>query len=163
LLLWNWKAASLSLLLRGPIFLAVTIRWGFLASLFALLTELLICAVTAGFYGALVQNLRDATPVWLTAIFLVFVVPAFFQGFEFALHAFRGTPHLRVAEVVSLGVSAVSSLFNWYAMRRGALLVGGEGGSFGSDLQRLPRLLFGFFATVPRRFAESSSRALRCR
>lgn len=140
----------------------MTIRQGFLSSLFALLTEFFICAVTAGFYGALVQNLRDASPVWLTAIFLVFVVPAFFQGFEFALHAFRGTPHLRMAEIVSLGVSTVSSFFNWYAMRRGALLVGGEGGSFGSDLQRLPSLLFDFFATVPRRFAESSNRAPRC-
>lgn len=101
------------------------------------------------------QNLRDATPVWLNAVFLVVVVPAFFQVFEFALHAFRGTPHLRVAEIVSLGVSAVSSLFNWYAMRQGALLVGSEGSSLGSDLHRLPRLLFNFVATVPRNFARS--------
>ena len=64
---------------------------------------------------------------------------------------FRGTPHLRIAEIVSLFVSAISALFNWYAMRRGTLLVGGEGGSFGGDLRRLPRLLFGFLASLPRR------------
>ena len=159
LLLWNWKAAWLSLLLRGPIFLVATIRRGFLASLSALLTEFFICAVTAGFYGALVQNLRDATPVWMTAVFLVVVVPAFFQMFEFALHTFRGTPHVRAAEIVSLGVSAVSSLFNWYAMRRGVLLVGAEGGSFGSDLRSLPRLLFDFLATVPRKLGQKGRSA----
>jgi len=100
------------------------------------------------------QNLRDATPVWFTALFLVVLVPAFFQLVEFAFHAIHGTPHLRVAEFISLGVSAVTSLFNWYAMRRGALLVGGEGGSFASDLRRLPMLTFNFFATVPRKFRQ---------
>jgi len=160
--LWNWKAASLSLLVRGPIFLAVTIRRGVLASLSALLTECLICAATAGFYGALMQNLRDANPVWLTAVFLIVAVPAIFQGLELALHTFRGTPHLRVAELASLGVSAVSSLFNWYAMRRGVLLVGAEGGSFGSDLGRLPRLLFDFLATVPKKFAQGVGRRRSC-
>lgn len=155
LFLWNWKSAWLSILLRGPIFLAMTIRRGFLASVSALLTECVVCAATAGFYGALAQNLREAIPVWLNAVFLVVVVPAFFQVFEFALHAFRRTPHLRAAEIISLAVSAVSSLFNWYAMRRGALLVGGEGGSFGSDLRRLPALLFEFLATLPKKFAQN--------
>jgi alpha-1,6-mannosyltransferase len=159
LFLWNWKAAWLSLLLRGPIFLAATIRRGFLASLSVLLTEFFIGATTAGFYGALMQNLRNSTPVWLTAVFLVVVVPAFFQLFEFAIHTLRGTAHLRAAEIVSLGVGAVSSLFNWYAMRRGALLVGGEGGSFGSDLRRLPRLFFDFLATVPRKLAQDGKSA----
>jgi len=34
------------------------------------------------------------------------------------------------------------------------LLVGGEGGSFASDLRRLPMLTFNFFATVPRKFRQ---------
>jgi hypothetical protein len=71
---------------------------------------------------------------------------------ECLLHWFRGTPHLRVAVIASLVVSGISSLFNWYAMRRGALLVGGEGGSFGSDLRRLPGLLVGFVVALPQRF-----------
>jgi len=155
LFLWNWKSAWLSIILRGPIFLAVTIKRGFFASLSALITECIVCAATAGFYGALVQNLRDATPLWLTAVFLVVFVPSVFQGIEYLLHLVRGTPHLRVAEIISVGVSAVSSLFNWYAMRRGALLVGGEGSSFGSDLHRLPKLVFDFFATLPRKLTRS--------
>jgi hypothetical protein len=56
-------------------------------------------------------------------------------------------------------VSAVSSLFNWYAMKRGTLLVGAEGRSFGSDLKRLPRLLLSFVALLPQRLMQLKSRA----
>jgi len=150
LLLWNWKAAVLSIVLRAPIFLGVTIRRGFRASASAVLTECLFCAITAGFYGAIVQNLRDAQPEWLTLLFITAAIPAVFQVFEFLLHRLHGTPHLKLAEFISIGVSAISALFNWYAMRRGALLVGGEGGSFGSDVRRLPRLIFSFVISGPR-------------
>jgi len=159
-MMWNWKSAWLSIILRGPIFLGVTIRRGFFASLSALITECVVCAATAGFYGALVQNLRDANPLWMTAVFLVFIVPAFFQVIEYLLHLAHGTPHLRVAEIISVGVSAVSSLFNWYAMRRGALLVGGEGETFGADVHRLPRLIYDFFAIVPRKIAGRGRRGV---
>ena len=120
----------------------------------AVLTECLFCMISAGFYGAVVQNLRDAEPQWLTILFLTAVMPAIFQVLEFFLHWIRGTPHLRLAEFVSLVVSAISSLFNWYAMRRGALLVGGEGGTFASDLRRLPGLLVAFITALPHRLRQ---------
>lgn len=151
--LWNWKSALLSLVLRGPIFFFAAIRHGWQAALAALFTESLFCVLSAGFYGAVVQTLKDAEPQWLTAVFLTVVMPAIFQVLEYLLHWFRGTPHLRIAGIVSLVVSAVSALFNWYAMRRGTLLVGRDGGGFGGDLRRLPRLLFGFFAVLPRKIA----------
>jgi len=151
--LWNWKSAVLSIVLRGPIFVAAAALQGLGAALSALFTESVFCAVTAGFYGAVVQILRNAEPEWLTILFLTTVIPALFQALEYLLHWLRGTPHLRLAEFVSVGVSAVSALFNWYAMRRGTLLVGGEGGSFGADLRRLPLLIFNFLAALPRRFA----------
>jgi hypothetical protein len=150
LFLWNWKAAWLSIILRGPIFLGVTIRRGFLVSASAILVECLYCAATAGFYGAFVQNLRDAQPQWLTLLFITVAAPGIFQVFEYLLHRLHGTPHLKLAEFISIGASAVSALFNWYAMRRGALLVGGEGGSFASDVRRLPRLIFSFVVSGPR-------------
>ena len=149
LFLWNWKSAWLSLALRAPIFAAAALRRGFFATLSAVLTESVVCMVTAGFYGAVAQNLLDAKPEWLTLLFLTIVVPAFFQVVEFLLHLIRGTPHVRIAEIVSIFVSAISGLFNWYAMRRGALLVGGKGGSFGSDIRRLPGLLVRFVALLP--------------
>jgi hypothetical protein len=148
--LWNWKSALLSILLRGPIFLVATARHGWKASLGAFLVESLFCALTAGFYGAMVQFLRNAEPPWLTITFLTIVMPAGFQGLEYWLHWLRGTPHLRVAEIVSVVISACSTLFNWYAMRRGTLLVGGEGASFASDLRRLPLLFFRFITTFSR-------------
>jgi len=151
LLLWNWKSALLSVVLRGPIFVAAGARQGWRAALAALLTESIFCALSAGFYGAVVQILKDAEPQWLTGVFLTVVMPVTFQVLEYLLHWFRGTPHLRVAAIVSLVVSAISALFNWYAMRRGTLLVGGEGGGFGGDLHRLPRLLVGFVAVLPRK------------
>jgi hypothetical protein len=151
LLLWNWKNAVLSLVLRGPIFLVATIHRGWQAALAALLTESIFCVVTAGFYGAIVQTLRNAEPEWLTAVFLTLVMPAIFQVMEYWLHWLRGTPHLRPAELTSVVVSAVSALFNWYAMRRGTLLVGAEAGGFGADLRRLPRLAVGFLLALPRK------------
>src|SRR5271157_892246 len=153
LLLWNWKSALLSIVLRGPIFFGAAVRHGWKAAMAALFTESIFCVLSAGFYGAVVQILKDAEPRWLTGAFLTVVMPVIFQVLEYLLHWFRGTPHLRVAAIVSLVVSAISALFNWYAMRRGTLLVGGEGGGFGGDLRRLPRLLFGFLAVLPRKIA----------
>jgi len=152
LLLWNWKSASLSIILRAPIFIVASARRGFRAMLAALLVESFYCAATAGFYGALIQTLRDAQPLWLTAIFLTVVVPGVFQVFEAYLHWSRGTPHWQIAEAVSIVASALSSLFNWYAMRRGTFLVGAEGKKFGSDLRRFPGLLLTFVTFLPRHF-----------
>lgn len=160
LLLWNWKAATLSIILRGPIFLGVSVRRGWHEALGALCTELIFCAISAGFYGAVVQCLKDGEPQWFTGVLLALLVPLLLQGFEYLLHWFRGTPHLHVAAIVSLIVSGLSALFNWYAMRRGTLLVGAEGGGFGTDLGRLPRLLLGFLSVLPSRlFSKAKQRS----
>ena len=154
--LWNWKSALLSIVLRGPIFTIAAVRQGWHAAIAALLTESIFCALSAGFYGAVVQILKDAEPQWLTGVFLTAVVPVTFQILEYVLHWFRRTPHLRTAGIVSLVVSAISALFNWYAMRRGTLLVGRDARGFGGDLRRLPRLLVGFLVVLPRKIAGKS-------
>jgi hypothetical protein len=151
LFLWNWKSPLLSLVLRGPIFLVATIHRGWKLAAAALLIESVFCLLTAGFYGAIVQSLRSAEPEWLTAIFLTVVMPAIFQVLEYWLHWLRGTPHLRPAEITSVVVSAISALFNWYAMRRETLLVGTEGRALVTDLHRLPGLIIGFLAVLPRK------------
>lgn len=156
LLLWNWKSAVLSMILRGPIFFVAAVHRGWEAAMAALFTESVFCVLSAGFYGAVVQILKDAEPQWLTGVLLTIVVPVTFQVLEYVLHWFQGTPHLRVAGIVSLGVSAVSALFNWYAMRRGTFLVGQEAGAFGGDLRRLPRLLLEFVALLPRKIVRQS-------
>jgi hypothetical protein len=150
LLLWNWKSALLSIILRAPIFLIASLRRGWEAAFSAVLTESLFCAVTAGFYGTFVQWVRNARPQWVTGLLITVLMPLAFQALEYGMHWLRGTPHLRAAEIASVVTSAVSALFNWYAMRRGALLVGGEGGDFSKDLARVPRLVVGFIVLLPR-------------
>lgn len=148
--LWNWKSALLSLCLRGPVFLAASLRVSVRAGVSALVTESIFCAVVAGLYGAVVQSLRSAQPQWLTLLFLTVVLPAIAQALEYLLHWFRGTPHLRFAELVSIFISGVSAAFTWYAMRRSTLLVGSQGNPFTTDLRRLPRLVYNFLAALPR-------------
>jgi hypothetical protein len=152
LLLWNWKSALLSMVLRGPIFLGVTIRRGWHSIFETLLVESIFCVGTAGFYGAIVQTFRNAEPEWLTGVFLALIMPMCFQVLEYGMHYLRGTPHLKVAEIISVIVSALSGLFNWYAMRQGTMLVAGEGVSLGADVKRLPFLLLEFFILKPYRF-----------
>ncbi len=144
--MWNWKSAALSIILRGPIFLIASVRRGWAVAAAALITEAVFCAVTAGFYGMFVQAVRNARPKWVTGLLITVLIPAGFQGLEYGMHYVRGTPHLKGAEIASVIISALSALFNWYAMRRGALLVGGEGGDFGGDMRRMPRLIFNFVA-----------------
>jgi hypothetical protein len=122
------------------------------AALSALVTEILFCAATSGFYGSIAQAFRLAEPQWLTLTFLTLILPGFFQVVEYFMHRTGGTPHLRLAEIFSCAISGLSALFNWYAMRRDALLVGPEGARFGSDLSRLPRLLLNFIIFFPRRW-----------
>ena len=66
------------------------------------------------------QAVRNARPKWVTGLLITVLIPAGFQGLEYGMHWLRGTPHLRAAEIASVIMSALSALFNWYAMRRGA-------------------------------------------
>src|ERR1700731_1415330 len=67
LLLWNWKSALLSVMLRVPVFAAATVRRGPEAFAGAILTEAVVCAFNAGCYAAVVQVVRNRKPVWLVA------------------------------------------------------------------------------------------------
>ena len=139
---WNWKSALLSVVLRGPIFVIASVRRGWEAAGSALLVESVFCALTAGFYGTVVQALRDAQPAWLNGLLITLVMPALFQGLEYFMQRMHGTPHLRAAEIASVIGGALSALFNWYAMRQGALLVGKEGKTLAGDVMRFPVLLY---------------------
>lgn len=147
---WNWKSAVLSMMLRVPVFAVAAARHGLEAIALATLTEAVVCAFNAGCYAAVVQFIRNKKPVWLTATIIAVVLPALGQVVEYQVHIWRGTPHTRIAVIVSTVLAALSSLFNWYAMKRGTLLVGGEGSSFSKDLRQMPMLLFRFFLVGPR-------------
>ena len=84
-----------------------------------------------------------------------------FQGLEFAVHTVLGTTAFRSGLFASAAVTGLSALFNLFAMRRGALLVGGESNPFSKDLCDLPRLALQFLLAIPvnvaRFFAELRS------
>lgn len=148
--LWNWKSAVLSMMLRVPVFAVAAIRRGPEVIAAAVVTEGVVCGFNAGCYAAVVQTLRNRKPVWLTALLIVAGVPAVGQVIEYEVHTWRGTPHRTAAVIASTVLAAIASLFNWYAMKRGTLLTGGEGTSFASDLRRIPLLLVRFLLLGPR-------------
>jgi hypothetical protein len=154
ILYWNWKAALLSITLRGPIFFTAALQKGWGAAPLTLLMESIFCALGVGIYNALVQILKDATPQWLTVTLLTVVFPGILQAVEYILHGLRGTPHLHAAAAISLCVGAMATLFNWFAMRRGVMLVGEESGGLWSDLRRMPIVFFNFVAALPRWIAQ---------
>jgi hypothetical protein len=146
---WNWKAAVLSALWRAPIFLAASASSGWRTATGAALAEASFRFVTSGFYGAFTQAIRALQPTWLALILVLVVVPALVQGLELVLHIIRHTPHLMRGIFVSTVITAIASLFNWYAMRKGTLLTGEDGQTFVQDLQRLPMVIALFIAAGP--------------
>lgn len=137
---WNGKAALLSAMFRGVIFLVASIKSHHGGRSSGVLAEALFGAVSAGFFGTLTQALRFARPAWLADLLLAGIFPLVFQVGDFFFHAALGTQVFRIVMIASAVFTVFSSLFNLYIMRRGTLLVGDEGKPFSQDLSSLPRL-----------------------
>lgn len=146
---WNWKAAIFSASIRAIIFLCTNLTAGWRAATGAMLAEFVFRAVTSGFYGAITQAFSEARPEWAAAMASAVLLPVASHSIEFVLHLLRGTPHIRASLIASITFTVLSTLFNLYAMRRGALIVGAGGDSVQGDLRRIPRLLGGFLASGP--------------
>ena len=125
----------------------------------ALAVEFAFRGVTPGVDGALAEALRHARPAWLADSPITVVIPLAVNTLEYGVHWSHGTQNLRAGAEVSLAVTALSSLFNRYAMRQGALLTGEPRQSFGTDLRSLPGILAGFLLAVPRMVSRVPSAA----
>jgi hypothetical protein len=147
---WNWKSAVLSSLVRSVLFFVANIGAGLPAARSAFLTELVFRSSTAGFYGALTQALRDARPVWTGTVAGMVLLPVTTHLLEFAVHSLRGTERLGASIALSVAFTALSTSFNLYAMRRGALTVGEGSQSLSHDLRRMPLLVLDFARTIAR-------------
>jgi hypothetical protein len=158
---WNWKAALLSALYRAIIFFAVAMRGGWKAALAALSLEAGYRVIASGFQGAITQSLNRARPQWLAAILILFITPAILQAMEYFIHWLAGTPGLWTAFLISTAAAAVASLFSWFAMRRGALLVGENTSSFGDDLKQMPQLIWLFLSAIPRAAVQALQKRTR--
>ncbi len=146
---WNWKSALFSSIIRALIFLFANLTAGWRAASGAMLAEFAYRAVTAGFYGAITQALRQAEPEWAACVAALVLLPLVSHSIELTVHLLRGTPKILASLIASVVFTALSTLFNLYAMRRGALVVGAGSDSVAGDLKRVPRLIAGFLAEGP--------------
>jgi hypothetical protein len=145
-LIWNWKSAALSALVRALLFLAANAPAGWRAAWGAFGAELAFRAFTSGFYGAATQAFATARPSRTAAAAALVVVPGVSHTLEFIVHYLRGTPALGRSIALSVAFTVVSTLFHLFAMRRGALVAGPSGAPIGDDLRRMPRLIAEFVA-----------------
>jgi len=147
---WNWKSAVLSAVMRGQLFFFANISAGFAAAASALGIETAFYITVAGFYGSVTESFRRARPAWLAAVVMMIVMPAINHTLEFLLHWAGGTKKLTTSIIASICFSMLSAVFNLFAMRRGAFIVGEERQSLLDDFRQLPRILFDFLTAVPR-------------
>jgi len=146
---WNWKSAVLSPLFRSQIFLAVNLRAGWKAALGAMAAEFAYRSLAAGFCGALTQAFRGAEPAWIAGFAVAILLPLVSHSIELLIHWLRGTPNLGASILASVVFTAVSTVFNWFAMRKGVFVVGEGSSSLIADLRRIPRILFEFVILGP--------------
>jgi hypothetical protein len=146
---WNWKSAYLSSIVRGLIFFCANLAAGPHAALAALLTELTFRGIASGFYGALTEAFRYVEPEWAAALVAMILLPMAGHSVEFLVHFLRGTAKLKVGMIASICFTAVSTAFNLYAMRRGALITGEGQQTLGRDMKRMPQLIAGFLVWGP--------------
>jgi hypothetical protein len=157
-LVWNWKSAVTSSVLRAGVFFVVNLPVGLLPGLRAMLTELIFRGIISGIFGALTQAFSRARRPWIALL----ILPALGHAGEFIVHWSAGTPRLGASIAASVAFSVLTTSFNLFAMRRGALVVGHGGQTLRSDLRRLPGL-FAAFAVAGARIPAALLRAWRRR
>lgn len=158
---WNWKSALLSSLLRGAIFFCTNLLAGWHAALGAMLAEFVFRTATSGFYGSLTQAFRKAKPRWAATAATMVLLPMVSHSLEFMVHWLRGTPKLGLSIASSMIFTAVSTAFNLYAMRKGALIVGDGHRPLAHDLKVMPGLILSFLIGVPRAIFRGLRRMFR--
>lgn len=146
---WNWKSAVTSALIRGVLFFSTNFRSGWRAAAGAMIAEFIYRTAISGFYGSITQSFRHAEPAWAAALFVMVVLPVTSHAIEFTVHYLRGTPQLLPSIIVSVIFTAVATMFNYYAMRRGVLVVDEGRGSMLDDFKAMPRVLGGFLIAGP--------------
>ncbi len=161
---WNWKAAFVSGVVRGLLFLAVTRGSGVEAAGAALGVEFAYRVASTGGWSALTQAFRRATPGWAAALVVMVAIPVAAHVLEFGVHLAAGTAELGRATAASVALTLASAAFTLFAMRRGVLIVGdADQQSFRRDLAALPGLVAGFFISIAAGVRRGAARAAAAR
>ena len=150
---WNWKAAVLSAMLRAPIFFVTYIskKDGLKLAIGAAIAQSIFRFIFGGVNGAIIQAFSKVEPAWHAILTVPLVLAAFSHVIEFVVQTLydnqTGADRKGKAIAVSILISAISAVFNLFAMRRGALLVKDESQqSIWRDLKRMPWLAFEFLS-----------------
>ena len=150
---WNWKAAVLSALLRAPIFFFTYLfkKDGLKLAVGAAIAQSVFRFIFGGVNGAIIQSFSKVEPAWHAVLTVPLALAVFSHVVEFFVQTIydnqNGVSGKGNAITVSIIVSAISAIFNLFAMRRGALLVKDESQqSIWRDLKRMPWLALEFIS-----------------
>ncbi len=146
---WNWKSALFAAFNRGTIFFVATMKRGRMEISVAVLVEIIFSCATSGIYAAFTQAMRFAQPGWLAACIVALGIPSALYGFDYLAHVYTGMHNVRPAVTFATGLSVLSTLFNLFIMRRGAMVVGEDSQPLWRDLMRIPVLLVQFLIAGP--------------
>jgi hypothetical protein len=152
---WHWKSATLSAIIRGSLFFATNLADGPRLAARATLVEIVLRVPLVGILGAVTQAFGGAEPPWAAVIVATALLPGLAHLAELAAHWMARTPELGDSMRASVALSALSTVFSLFAMRRGVMIVGSGSPSFCDDLKRLPRLVFDFVLVPPRAVART--------
>jgi len=161
---WNWKSALIGAVLRASFYFTVyqAAKENMRAALTAAGVELAFRFFTSGASGSIVQSFRHAAPAWLATLFVTVTLPIISHAVEYATHYvqevyFHGilpgsqNNGRQWAFAFSVLFSALSAMFNLFAMRHGVLLVGAgqETKSLWADFKKIPFLVWEFLTYLP--------------
>lgn len=150
---WNWKSAVLSALLRAPIFFFTYLfnKDGLKFAIGAAMAQSMFRLIFGGVNGAIIQSFSRVEPAWHAVLTVPLILATFSHLMEFVVQTIydnqTGVNGKGRAITVSVIVSAISAIFNLFAMRRGVLLVKDETQqSIWRDLKRMPWIAFEFIS-----------------
>lgn len=138
-LVWNWKSALVSALMRAPIFFAVNVEAGLDAATAAFATEFVYRVCSAGFYGALTNYFARRRGQRAATIQALVILPVLAHSVEYVVHRLAGTPYIATAIGASIAISMVTTRISLFLMRRGLFVAGGQ--SFTADVGDLLQLI----------------------
>lgn len=141
---WNWKSATVSASIRAAIFFVANLQGGREAAWAAWSTEFVLRLATSGFYGGLTQEFSAIEPEWHGMLAAMVVLPVLSHALEIIVHLMRGTSELVVSIAASMAFTVLSTTFNVFAMRRGALVTGNGSRPLHRDLLLMPGLVAAF-------------------
>ena len=147
---WSWKAAAFAAVFRGIAFFVTNLRAGQAEATRALVVEAIFAFIAGGLIGAVSQQLRNAEPLWETAIVVWIGLPGTMLLAQTGVHRLARTPHLTGGLVLSFCLASVSAAFSWYAMRQGAMLGGSDETTVYHDVRVLPKIVLNFLIAGPR-------------